>query len=183
MQARVLIARFFVRRIPAKYHDSLVLTMVTGAEIMLHSVLRLEDDFAIIRGRMAGSTDVVRCDCLMPHDQIAECGLLSRRCSETEVQTVFGSVMQKPPANAAGAAGGRGRRPYEAVLAQNPADIDEEKALLARGIGPCWTDRDAGDGKRSCGTKPGPGLLPSRFCWHGCAPDSPSRANKAKGRA
>ena len=58
MQGASWIALF--ERIPAKLHDTLALTLVTGAEIIMQSLLRLESDFAIMRGRMAGSTDAGR---------------------------------------------------------------------------------------------------------------------------
>ena len=107
-------------RIPAKYHDSLVLTMVTGAEIMLHSVLRLEDDFAIIRGRMAGSTDAARV-IVMPYDQIVNVAFL-KAMLETEVQTVFGSVMQAPATRPAA------ETPTDEAVRSESAEAAEEDA-------------------------------------------------------
>ena len=58
MQGPSWIALF--ERIPVKLHDQLALTLSTGAEILMQSVLRLESDFTIIRGRMSGSTDAGR---------------------------------------------------------------------------------------------------------------------------
>jgi hypothetical protein len=100
-------------RIPAKYHDTLVLTMVTGAEIMMKSVLRLEEDFAIIRGRMAGSTDAARV-IVMPYDQIVNVAF-TKIMLEAEVQSVFGSVLQAPTT-----------QPTENSAAAEPTDPAEQ---------------------------------------------------------
>ena len=78
-------------RIPAKYHDTLALSLVTGAEIIMQSVLRLESDFAILRGRMAGSTDAGRV-IILPYDQIVNAAF-TKRMLEPEVKAVFGEIM------------------------------------------------------------------------------------------
>ncbi len=81
-------------QIPAKYHDGLALTMSTGAEIMMQSVLRLESDFAILRGRMAGSTDAGRV-ILLPYDQIVNVAFI-KPVLEPEVQAIFGKLLELP---------------------------------------------------------------------------------------
>src|SRR5438093_8405671 len=67
MQGSSWIALF--ERIPTKYHDAIALNLVTGAEIMMQSLLRLENDYAIMRGRMAGSTDAGKV-LILPYDHI-----------------------------------------------------------------------------------------------------------------
>jgi hypothetical protein len=81
-------------QIPAKYHDNLALTMVTGAEIMMQSVLRLESDFVILRGRLAGSTDAGRV-IVLPYDQIVNVAFI-RPLLEPEVQSIFGKLLESP---------------------------------------------------------------------------------------
>ncbi len=92
MQGPSWIALF--EQIPAKYHDNLALTMVTGAEIMMQSVLRLESDFAILRGRLAGSTDAGRV-IILPYDQIVNVAFI-RPLLEPEVKSIFGKILESP---------------------------------------------------------------------------------------
>jgi hypothetical protein len=89
-----------LERIPVKLHDTLALTLVTGAEIMMQSLLRLESDFAIIRGRMAGSIDAGRV-IILPYDQIVNLAF-TKRMLEPEVQAVFGETLESPSAKVEG---------------------------------------------------------------------------------
>ncbi len=91
MQGPSWIALF--TRIPNKLHDTLALTLVTGAEILMQSVLRLESDFAIIRGRMSGSTDAGRV-IILPYDQILNLAF-TKRMLEPEVKSIFGAILEQ----------------------------------------------------------------------------------------
>ncbi len=55
MQGSAWIALF--RRIPPNLHDGLMLTLTTGAEIVVQRFVMLEPDYAILCGRMAGTQD------------------------------------------------------------------------------------------------------------------------------
>jgi hypothetical protein len=90
MQGPSWIALF--ERIPPKLHDTLALTLVTGAEIIMQSLLRLESDFAILRGRMAGSTDAGRV-IVLPYHQIVNLAFM-KRMLEPEVEAIFGNILQ-----------------------------------------------------------------------------------------
>lgn len=85
-----------LRRIPASYHDGLAVTLVTGAEIIVQSLLRLEPDFVILRGRMAGSTDPARV-VVLPFNQIVNVAFL-KRMLEAEVATIFGELQESAAA-------------------------------------------------------------------------------------
>jgi hypothetical protein len=87
-------------QIPAKYHDGLVLTMVTGSEIMMQSMLRLESDFAILRGRMAGSTDAGKV-IILPYDQIVNLSF-AKTMKEPEIKSIFGDIMESAVGHAKG---------------------------------------------------------------------------------
>jgi hypothetical protein len=122
MQGPSWIALF--ERIPAKLHDSLALTLATGNEILMQSVLRLESDFAIMRGRMSGSTDAGRV-LIVPYDQILNLAF-TKRMLEPEVRAIFGDILTAPTAAAdAGAA-------VEEAAAETPApdaaSVDVNKA-------------------------------------------------------
>lgn len=86
-------------RIPAKLHDSLAVTLVTGAEILMQSILRLESDYAIIRGRMSGSTDAGKV-LILPYDQLVNL-FFTKRMLEAEVEAVFGKIQPSAAAQAA----------------------------------------------------------------------------------
>jgi hypothetical protein len=58
MLARTWIALF--RHIPPDHHPRFSLVTVNGTEISLQQILRLEAEFAIIKGRLSGSQDAGR---------------------------------------------------------------------------------------------------------------------------
>jgi len=78
-----------IKRIPAALHDNLMAVTSTGAEIMIQSIMRLEDEFVILRGRPAGSTEQGRV-LLLPWDQLNHVAF-HKSIAETEVQRIFGN--------------------------------------------------------------------------------------------
>src|SRR5438067_1180718 len=112
-------------RIPAKWHDSIALILATGTEILMQSILRLESDYAIIRGRMAGSTDAGRV-LILPYDQIVNVAF-TKRMLEPEVQAIFGKTME-----ASSAPGGTAASDDEsaaAALAEPEVEAEETPSL------------------------------------------------------
>lgn len=93
------------RRIPARLHNTLALCLTTGGEIVIQDILRLEADYIILRGRMAGSTDAGRV-VIIPYDRIVDVAF-TKTMSEQEVQKIFaklapvGEVKETPAAPAA----------------------------------------------------------------------------------
>jgi hypothetical protein len=87
-----------LHRIPAARIDSLVVTLHTGTEIMIQNLTRLEADFMIIRGRVAGSNEDGRVT-IIPYDQICSLGF-SKRMTEAEIHEIFskGQPALPPPA-------------------------------------------------------------------------------------
>src|SRR5438045_9447296 len=77
-----------LKRIPRQQHDSLVVVTATGVEIVIRELVRLEEDFLILRGRMAGSTDAGRV-IILPFDQINYVGF-NKLVPEPELQAMFG---------------------------------------------------------------------------------------------
>jgi hypothetical protein len=125
MQGFSWIALF--ERIPAKFHDTLALTLVTGAEIMMQSILRLEQDFAILRGRMAGSTDAGRV-IVLPYNQIVNLAFV-KRMLEADVKAIFGDIMVSAAAPAATAAADA-----EAAQAAGAVESPEEADAPPQGV-------------------------------------------------
>jgi hypothetical protein len=95
MQGASWIALF--RRIPANLHDGLVLSLTTGAEVVVQRFVKLDTDVVILRGRMAGTQDNGRV-VILPY-----CNLIAvnftRRISEAEVESIFGKNTQTFAAN------------------------------------------------------------------------------------
>src|SRR5262245_38200382 len=77
------------RQIPINLHDSVVLLTTTGAEVMVQTLLRLDIDYAIIRGRMSGTMDGGRI-MIVPYDQIHTLAF-GKRLLETDVHAIFGA--------------------------------------------------------------------------------------------
>jgi len=90
MQSASWIALF--RRIPANLHDGLVLSLTTGAEVVVQRFVKLDTDVAILRGRMAGTQDNGRL-VILPYSNLIAVNF-TRRLSEAEVETMFGKNTQ-----------------------------------------------------------------------------------------
>jgi hypothetical protein len=119
MQGASWIALF--ERIPAKLHDTLALTLVTGAEILMQSLLRLESDFAILRGRMSGSTDAGRV-IVLPYHQIVNLAFM-KRMLEPEVEAIFGEILES-----GGETGGQAPATEEAAAETSAPGEDQAAA-------------------------------------------------------
>jgi hypothetical protein len=76
------------RRIPSDLHDSLALGMTTGAEIVVQKIVRLDPDFMIIRGRLAGTQDTGRV-VMIPYPQLTFVAI-QRDLKDADVETLFG---------------------------------------------------------------------------------------------
>jgi hypothetical protein len=92
------------RRIPANLHDTLALGLTTGVEIVIQKIVRLDPDFMIIRGRLAGTQDAGRV-VLIPYSQLTFVAVI-RDLKDAEVEAIFGKgaapVVANLPESAAG---------------------------------------------------------------------------------
>ena len=90
------------RRIPTDLHDVVALGLTTGAEIVVQKIIKLDPDFMMIRGRLAGTQDAGRV-VLIPYSQLTFVALL-RDLKDTEIEAVFGKgdaiVLATPTVNA-----------------------------------------------------------------------------------
>jgi hypothetical protein len=84
-----------LRRIPPELHSSLGLGLVTGGEVVVQQLIRLEEDFVVVRGRMAGSTAEGRV-MAVPYSHMTLIAL-NKRMNEPEVQKLFGKTMPTAP--------------------------------------------------------------------------------------
>src|SRR5947209_19774763 len=105
------------KRIPVNLHDSMALTLVTGSEIIVQAILRLEDDFALMRGRTSGCTDAPRI-LVMPYHQIVNIAI-TRPMLEKDVRGIFGELLETPAALR-----------DKAMTSGEPAPAQDDKAEL-----------------------------------------------------
>jgi hypothetical protein len=77
-----------IRRIPANLHDGLVLTLTTGAEVVVQRFVKLEAEYAILCGRMAGTQDNGRI-VVLPYSNLVAVNV-TRRLTEPETEAIFG---------------------------------------------------------------------------------------------
>lgn len=76
-----------LRKIPRNLHDTLMLLTTIGTEFSIQQIVRMEDDFLVIRGRLAGSSDAGRAF-FIPYDQINYLGF-SRAMQENQLNAFF----------------------------------------------------------------------------------------------
>jgi hypothetical protein len=132
-----------LRQLPQRYHEKLVLVSAAGQEIMMSSIFRIEDEYLILRGRMAGSTDAGTF-VFIPFDQISYIGF-REEIKEAEMAEVFGAPRepvalaptaqaplpeQPPPPEPAPAAPAAPAAPPTPAAA--PAPVPGKAALLER---------------------------------------------------
>jgi len=96
MQSSAWISLF--RLIPHSHHENLSLTTQNGTEITLQSIIRMEMDYVVLRGRLQGSSDAGRVF-FVPYDQINFVAFL-KEVKEPVIRAFFGEV-QPAPASAA----------------------------------------------------------------------------------
>lgn len=93
------------RRIPTDLHDTLALGMTTGAEIVVQRIVKLEPDFMIIRGRLAGTQDTGRV-VMIPYSQLTFVAI-QRDLKDADVESLFGksapSALTSLPSSPVGA--------------------------------------------------------------------------------
>ena len=111
-----------LQRIPPDRHDGLVLMATTGVEISIQTILRQEEDYLVLRGRMAGTTDSGRVF-FIPYDQITYLGIV-RELKEAEVNAMLGGAPALAPS-------------VQRILnTPSPVQTDAEAALEALAASP-----------------------------------------------
>ncbi len=90
-----------VRLIPEDQHNKLVLTTLTGVDLNVETILRVDETFLVFRGRISGITDEGRVF-FVPYRQI-DYLQINRHVMESEIRELFG---EPSPAEAARPASG-----------------------------------------------------------------------------
>ena len=121
-----------LQRIPTDLHDALALGITTGAEIVVQRIVKLEPDFMMIRGRLAGTQDSGRV-VFIPYSQLTFIAV-QRAMTDPEVDAVFGQdgatvFVDRSPADGAAA-----EAPPEAEVTtvNEPASAVKKPAALSK---------------------------------------------------
>jgi hypothetical protein len=116
-----------LRRIPAQFHDGMTLATVTGVDIIMQSVLRLDEKFLILRGRPAGTSDAGRV-MVVPYEQINYISLAGKP-TDQQAQAIFGGELAMfavlPQNLPAASANGHAETPIEEHVADSSDPITE----------------------------------------------------------
>jgi hypothetical protein len=94
-----------LRQLPADQHDTLIVRTTTGTEIAVQNLLRIDFEFVIVRGRLAGSQDQGRVF-ILPYENIDYFGV-NRVVKDEEYNALFAGVVIPDP----------GARPTEQIPA------------------------------------------------------------------
>lgn len=84
-----------IRIFPPEVLEKLMAVMTSGNEINISGVLRFEQDFMVVRGRLAGTTDDASV-VFLPYDQIDYMGIRIPM-KDAELEAMFGSYQSAPP--------------------------------------------------------------------------------------
>jgi hypothetical protein len=82
-----------LERIPPDHYDNLMLVTNNGLEMAILNLLRIEEDYLVLRARMSG-TDTGRI-LFMPYDRITYLGF-QRNFKEADLRAMYGEDMPDP---------------------------------------------------------------------------------------
>jgi hypothetical protein len=85
MQSRTWIS--VLRRIPEELHESLMIVTSIGTEICIQTIVRMEPEYLVIRGRLAGNVEVGRVF-FIPFNNISHIRL-QKEMKEPDIQAFF----------------------------------------------------------------------------------------------
>jgi len=89
MQSGAWIA--LLKRVPLAHHNILTVRTSGGTEVNIQSILRLDAEFAVIRGRLAATTETGRVY-FIPYDQIDYIGYL-KEVKVEQIRDMFGEPL------------------------------------------------------------------------------------------
>lgn len=121
-----------LRRIPVPFHDGLVLSTATGVDVVMQTIVRIEDKFLILRGRPAGTNETGKI-IIIPFSQIIYLALPGKP-TEKQVQGIFGDLdfsFAAGPANVES----NGSEPLDTKTDQAP-DVETNGSSPAAPSGP-----------------------------------------------
>jgi hypothetical protein len=120
-----------LRHIPPEQHNQLMLVTTCGTEICLQGILRIEQEFMAVKGRLAGSQEAGRLF-FLPYERIDYFGF-QREVKESEFVEMFGGLTICAPSGGEVLPEGNGLA-FEVI--EPPAPPAEEDAPPANGTKP-----------------------------------------------
>jgi hypothetical protein len=84
-----------LRLIPSDHHNPLVLTTISGMDLIVETILRTELTYLVFRGRISGSTDEGRVF-FLPYRQI-DFLQINRQVKEVEIRKMYGEFVEENP--------------------------------------------------------------------------------------
>src|SRR5262245_34022565 len=90
--------RDLIGKVPQKQHNKLAIMTYVGIEIAVQDLVRVQEDYLVIRGRLAGTSDAGRLF-FIPFDQITYLGIM-QLIREDELDEKFGAQRQEVAAAA-----------------------------------------------------------------------------------
>ena len=140
-----------LRLVPPDLHDSLVVVTTAGQEIVVQSLFRMEEEYLVIRGRMAGTSDTGRI-LFIPYDHINYLGF-QKLLKEPELTAIYEGAYAAAPAAEDGEDG------PSAEEAAAPRRAADPRAAPARRAGPAQVN-ETGVQNRPSRTRPCPSCRP-----------------------
>ena len=126
------------RRIPENLHDGLTVGLRSGVEIAIQTIIKLEPDFIIMRGRLTGTQEGGKI-LMMPYAEMTVLSI-ARPMKDAEVEEIFGKG--DPPAriDLPAAVAEKAASPSEALVeagsdsgsAVKPSEQPTKTAMLAK---------------------------------------------------
>jgi hypothetical protein len=109
-----------LRQIPADQHDTLIVRTANGTEITVQTLLRIDYEFVIVRGRLAGTQDQGRLF-ILPYANIDYFGV-NRLVKDEDFNALFAGVVIPEP----------GARPTEQGPAVSTAAVTHATLLTKK---------------------------------------------------
>jgi hypothetical protein len=128
MQAAVWME--LLARIPERQRNQLVVMTTARVEITVQELVRMDEEYVAVRGRLAGSSDTGRLF-FVPYDQIAYASI-QKAVSDQEITEIFGTAPPAPAAPAAAADQLQSEPEAEEPPPPEPEPIPEAEGL--RGV-------------------------------------------------
>jgi hypothetical protein len=110
-----------LRQVPPKLHQNLLVMTAVGNEIAVQDIVRLEPEYLVIRGRLAGTSDLGRAF-FIPFDRIIYIGF-QKPVLPTELYGMYGAAPPEP------------RVESQPAAATAPTDAEQSDAPPAGGAG------------------------------------------------
>jgi hypothetical protein len=119
-----------LQKVPPAYHDSLMVVTSVGLEVSIQAIMRVEEQYLVVRGRVAGTTDTGR-TFFIPFDQINFL-CVQKPLKEAEIGAMFGEPAGQSEAEGTLPAGGLSRPEVAEDLDKPQSQLEDQPPLPAK---------------------------------------------------